>query len=73
LVTTGSEGQSGTEDDIALWQDIHSTPAIDYLTIHIWPSNWGWLDRANMPATFDKAVALILKITWQGTPLLPNK
>jgi mannan endo-1,4-beta-mannosidase len=57
LVTTGSEGQSGTEDDIALWQDIHSTPAIDYLTIHIWPSNWGWLDRANMPATFDKAVA----------------
>lgn len=57
LVTTGSEGQMGSEDDIELWKDVHSEPAIDYLTIHIWPSNWGWLDRMHMSATFDKAVA----------------
>ncbi|RFZ89982.1 beta-mannosidase [Mucilaginibacter conchicola] len=57
LVTTGSEGQAGCEDDIKLWEDIHAEPAIDYVTIHIWPSNWGWLDRANMPATFDRAIA----------------
>jgi mannan endo-1,4-beta-mannosidase len=56
LLTTGSEGQSGSEDDIALWQEIHSDPAIDYVTIHIWPSNWGWLNRADMPGTFQAAI-----------------
>lgn len=27
------------------------SPDIDYLTTHIWPANWGWLDAANMVDT----------------------
>lgn len=42
LVSTGSEGKHGCEQDIDLWTKIHSYPEIDYANIHIWPYNWGW-------------------------------
>ena len=45
LVTTGSEGKHGCEDDIELFRTIHTLPCIDYACIHIWPYNWGWLGR----------------------------
>lgn len=45
LVTTGSEGRMGSEGDMALYERVHALPAIDYLCIHIWPYNWGWLGR----------------------------
>lgn len=41
LVTTGHEGEIGTES-LALYEEIHADKNIDYLTIHIWPKNWGW-------------------------------
>lgn len=45
LVSTGSEGIVGCEADAALCEQIHADPNIDYLTIHIWPLNWGWASR----------------------------
>ncbi|OOQ57127.1 glycoside hydrolase 5 family protein [Mucilaginibacter pedocola] len=57
LVSTGSEGESGSEGDINLWENIHTEPAIDYLTIHIWPNNWGWLNKADLPSSLQNAVA----------------
>jgi mannan endo-1,4-beta-mannosidase len=42
LVTVGSEGEMGTEG-LQLFEDSHASKNIDYLTIHIWPKNWGWL------------------------------
>lgn len=56
LVTLGSEGEAGCEDDLALFEEIHSDPNVDYLTIHIWPKNWGWLDTENIPATLDSSI-----------------
>jgi len=56
LVTTGSEGAPPEERG----QDFvktHSSPGIDYVTIHIWPQNWGWYDPKR-PATFKAAEAL---------------
>jgi mannan endo-1,4-beta-mannosidase len=41
LVTIGHEGWIGTESN-AIYKQIHDEPNIDYLTIHIWPKNWGW-------------------------------
>lgn len=29
--------------DIALFEKIHADSNIDYLNIHIWPYNWGWV------------------------------
>ncbi len=45
LVSTGSEGLYGCEVDEQLCEKIHSDKNIDYLTIHIWPLNWGWASR----------------------------
>lgn len=55
LVTTGSEGLWGCEMDIDLFEKIHTTPNIDYLTIHIWPYNWGWFKLDNMEGTIATA------------------
>jgi mannan endo-1,4-beta-mannosidase len=37
LLTTGSEGKAGSNDDIAAFERTHNNPNIDYLTMHIWP------------------------------------
>lgn len=47
LVTIGHEGWIGAESN-ATFKDIHSDPNVDYLTIHIWPKNWGWFASGHM-------------------------
>lgn len=42
LISIGSEGIWGSEMDSALYHTISADPNIDYLTVHIWPYNWGW-------------------------------
>lgn len=44
LVSIGSEGLKGCEEDISLWTEIHTYPEVDYATIHIWPYNWSWVN-----------------------------
>lgn len=43
LISIGSEGIWGCEMDSALYHRISADPNIDYLTVHIWPYNWGWI------------------------------
>ena len=57
LVTTGSEGRNGCEEDMELFDRIHSLPNIDYACIHIWPNNWGWLGKFNQNYDADKTIA----------------
>lgn len=45
LVSTGSEGLYGCEADEDLCTRVHNDLNIDYLTVHIWPINWGWASR----------------------------
>ena len=65
LLTTGSEGDIATDNDMAVYERLHTDPHIDYLTIHIWPKNWGWFrDTATakgMPAVIAKATAYVDK------------
>jgi mannan endo-1,4-beta-mannosidase len=56
LITTGSEGQWGCENSLEVFELIHSFQEIDYLTMHIWPKNWSWLDVNNIPGTLDKSI-----------------
>ncbi|BEV03629.1 hypothetical protein [Chryseobacterium gambrini] len=53
LVTTGSEGVQGTED-MNLYKENHADKNIDYLTIHIWPKNWGWFANETMEKDFEE-------------------
>ncbi len=59
LVTTGSEGLKGSieREDVVL--DAHRSPAIDYMTTHIWPNNWSWMDAGNLAATYDAGSARV--------------
>jgi mannan endo-1,4-beta-mannosidase len=58
MVTTGSEGAppgEPTQDFVKT----HSGPGIDYVTIHIWPQNWGWYDPKR-PSTYKAAEPLAI-------------
>lgn len=59
LVTTGTEGKYGCESDYSLLERIHGDNNIDYLTIHVWPKNWGWVGsmptEENLPVAFEKS------------------
>ena len=65
LLTTGSEGEIASDNNMAVYERLHADPNIDYLTIHIWPKNWGWFrDTATaqgMPAVIAKATAYVDK------------
>jgi mannan endo-1,4-beta-mannosidase len=56
LVTAGVEGSIAIEN-INVFETIHSGKNVDYLTIHIWPKNWGWLQPATMEQDFPKVVS----------------
>lgn len=56
LVTTGTEGEHGSEDSLELFKAIHADPNIDYLTMHIWPKNWNWLNIKDIPGTLDQSI-----------------
>lgn len=47
MVTTGSEGKvavpNWSMDEV---KDLHDGSDIDYMTVHLWPQNWGWHDPA---------------------------
>ena len=43
MVSTGSEGKHGCEEDMALFEKVHADKNVDYICIHIWPFNWGWI------------------------------
>lgn len=48
MVTIGSEGSKGCENDIKLFEQIHADSNIDYLTCHIWPYNWKWASEDSL-------------------------
>ena len=42
LISIGSEGAWGCEQDFDCWERITADQNIDYANIHLWPYNWGW-------------------------------
>ena len=56
LVTTGSEGSMGAARRLDWFEESHTSPDIDYLTVHIWPANWSWYDPKNPNQTFSEAL-----------------
>ncbi len=55
LVSVGSEGSWGCENDMSLWTAIHSFPDVDYATIHIWPYNWSWVTESTVTDSVEAA------------------
>lgn len=42
LISIGSEGSWGCENDIACYERICDDKNVDYCNIHLWPYNWSW-------------------------------
>lgn len=63
LITTGSEGKAGSNDDLATFERTHTNKNIDYLTMHIWPKNWGWHkiedEKGSTLVAIEKTIAYI--------------
>jgi mannan endo-1,4-beta-mannosidase len=55
LVCTGSEGIWGCLQKPDVFIAAHKTPAIDYVTVHVWPKNWDWLKEPALGAEFEGA------------------
>jgi mannan endo-1,4-beta-mannosidase len=55
LVCTGSEGVWGCLQKPEVFIASHKTPAIDYVTVHMWLKNWGWLKEPQLGAEFEIA------------------
>ena len=57
LLSTGNEGLMGCENDPELVERVNTVPGVDYMTIHIWPYNWGWAKADSLEQTLDTAIA----------------
>lgn len=57
LVSVGSEGAWGCENDYQLYERLHADKNIDYLTVHIWPYNWGWAKKESLKEDLPNAIA----------------
>lgn len=55
LVCTGSEGIWGCLKKPEVFIKAHASPAIDYVTVHMWLKNWGWLRDPMLSEEYKKA------------------
>ncbi len=56
LVSTGSEGIVGSLDSVGVYITANKSENINYLTFHLWPKNWGWLNPKKISESFQMAV-----------------
>lgn len=52
LVSTGNEGVMGCLESEGCVTGSTGSRYVDYLTFHIWPLNWGWINPADMEKSF---------------------
>lgn len=57
MVSSGSEGRHGCEGSLEFYEKVHSCPDIDYMNIHIWPYNWGWVRENSLRTNLRQAIA----------------
>jgi mannan endo-1,4-beta-mannosidase len=57
LVTLGTEGMMGTDESLDLFKAVHQPKEVDYLTIHIWPKNWGWFKDTSIASSLPELIA----------------
>ena len=48
LISIGSEGSWGCENDIACYERICADKNVDYCNIHLWPYNWSWARKEHL-------------------------
>jgi mannan endo-1,4-beta-mannosidase len=55
LISVGSEGSWGCENDMNLYERICADQNIDYMNIHLWPYNWSWAHQRTLKKDLSKS------------------
>ena len=55
LVSIGSEGSWGCENDYGVWERICADPNVGYCNVHLWPYNWSWVRPDHLTEDLPKA------------------
>lgn len=55
LISIGSEGSWGCENDYDCYERICADPNVDYCNVHLWPYNWGWAKGDSLIDNLDRA------------------
>lgn len=55
LISVGSEGAWGCENDMNLYERICADQNIDYMNIHLWPYNWSWAHQRTLKKDLPKS------------------
>ena len=48
LISIGSEGKWGCENELDCWERICADRNVDYCNIHLWPYNWSWARKDHL-------------------------
>ena len=48
LISIGSEGSWGCENDLGSWERICADRNVDYCNVHLWPYNWSWVRQDHL-------------------------
>ena len=57
LVSTGNEGVMGCLESSDCVLKANAAKNIDYITFHMWPQNWSWIDPLKLDATYESGEA----------------
>ncbi|GAA0553349.1 mannan endo-1,4-beta-mannosidase [Rhizomicrobium palustre] len=57
LVSTGNEGVMGCLESTECVLKAHAPKAIDYVTFHMWPQNWSWIDPLKLDTSYESGEA----------------
>ena len=55
LISIGSEGIWGCENDTTLYERVSADPNIDYMNAHIWPYNWNWAKQDSLQENIQRS------------------
>ena len=55
LVSIGSEGSWGCENDYECYERICADKNVDYCNIHLWPYNWSWARQDHLSEDLEQA------------------
>ena len=55
LVSIGSEGSWGCENDYGVWERICADSNVGYCNVHLWPYNWSWVRSDHLVEDLPKA------------------
>lgn len=55
LISIGSEGSWGCENDYGAYERICADRNIDYCNVHLWPYNWGWAKKDSLTENLDRS------------------